>query len=99
MENLPVSLSVRYMPVVSMVTAIFPRSSVDMLCNSPRMVLSSGASMMNSNPMSLRVLVMMTPQSKATLRLVPPSLPTVALVCSVAVMLSRGFIGLPVNST
>ena len=44
---------------------------------------------------------MTTPQSKATLRLLPPSLPkeTVAFVRSVAVMLSLGFIGSPVNST
>ena len=88
------------MPVVSMVTATLPRSSAVMVVSSPLMVLSSGASMINWRPMSLRVLVMTTPQSKLTLRLPLPSAKlTVALVRSVAVMLSLGFMGSPVNST
>ena len=99
MENLLVLPLARYMPVVSIVTAILPRSSADIEVRSLLTVLSSGASMMNCRPMSLSVLVMTTPQSKATLRLAPSSSPTVALVRSVAVMFSRGFIGSPVNST
>ena len=98
-EKLLVLPSARYMPVVSMVMATLPRSSFDIVVSSPPIVWSSGASMMNSSPMLLRVLVMITPQSNATLRVVPPSVETVALVRSVAVMFRRGFIGSPVNST
>ena len=36
-EKLLVLPSARYMPVVSMVTAIFPRSSFDIVANSPLM--------------------------------------------------------------
>ena len=89
----------RYMPVVSIVTATLPRSSTVIVASSPLMSLSSGASMMNCRPMSLSVLVMTTPQSKATLREAPLSLLTVALVRSVAVMLSFGFVASPANST
>ena len=99
MENLPVLPSARYMPVVSIVTAILPRSSVDIAESSELTTLSSGASMVNCRPISLRVLVMTTPQSKATLRPMPLSSVTVALVRSVAVRFSRGFMGSPVNST
>ena len=99
MEKPLVLPSARYMPVVSMVTASLPRCSVLMEASSLLTALSSGALMMNSSPMSLSVRVMTTPQSKATLRLWLPSLLTAALVRSVAVMLSRGFMGSPVNST
>ena len=101
MEKPLVLPSVRNIPVVSIVTAILPRSSVDMACSSLLMVLSSGAEMMNCSPMSASVLVMTTPQSNTTERACEPS-PlslTVALVRSVAVMFSRGFAGSPVNST
>ena len=91
--------SARYMPVVSMVTASLPRSSADMLCSSLLMALSSGAEMMNCSPMSFSVLVMTTPQSNVTNRPWLPSVLTDALVRSVAVMSSRGFMGSPVNST
>ena len=49
--------------------------------------------------MLLRVWVMVTPQSNVTLRVDSPSLPTEAVVRSVAVMLRVGFITSPVNST
>ena len=97
MEKLPVP-SARYMPVVSMVTANFPRWSTPMACSSLCSCMSSGASSVNSRPMSLSVLVILTPQSKSTLRPTPLLLETVALVRSVAVMFSVGFMGSPVNS-
>ena len=55
--------------------------------------------MINCRPISLSVFVSSTPHSNATLRPEPPSVVTVALVLSVAVMLRRGFIGSPKNST
>ena len=54
--------------------------------------------MMNFSPISLSVFVMTTPQLNSTLRPAPPSVETFVLVCSVAVMLSFGFIGSPINS-
>ena len=99
MEKPAVLPSARYMPVVSIVTAILPRSSFDKAESSLLTALSSGASMMNSSPMSLRVLVMTTPQSKDTFLPMPLSSVTLALVRSVAVMFNRGFMGSPVNST
>ena len=60
--------------------------------------MSSGASRVNSKPMSSSVFVMMTPQSKSTLRPTPLLAETAVLTCSVAVMFNVGFIGGPVNS-
>ncbi len=98
MENEERLLSERYMPVVSIVTATLPRSSVDMACSSLSMVMFSGASMMNSSPMLLSVWLIATPQLKVT-DCVVPSTVALALVSSVAVMLSFGFMSSPVNST
>ena len=88
----------RYIPVVSIVTASFPLSSMPIVASSFFIAMSSGASSVNSSPMSLRVLVTFTPQLNATLRLLPPS-ETRAFTLSVAVMFSRGFIMSPENST
>ena len=99
MEKEPVALSPgRYMPVVSMDTASFPRCSTLMACSSLCSCMSSGASSVNSTPMLLTDRLMMTPQSNVTERPAPPSPATVALVRSVAMMFSDGFIGSPVNS-
>ena len=98
MEKAPVLPSARYMPVVSIVTASFPRCSVPMACNSPCISISSGASRVNSRPMSLSVFVIFTPQSNVTLRPTPLAPDTVALVRSVAAIFSAGFMGSPVNS-
>ena len=98
MEKALVLPSARYMPVVSMVTASLPRCSRPMACSSLWIIMSSGASRVNSTPMLLRVWVIFTPQSKSTLRPAPLEPETVALVRSVAVMLSVGFMGSPVNS-
>ena len=97
-ENPPVLPSARYIPVVSMVTAALPRCSTLMAASSFFIVMSSGASRVNSSPMSCSVFVTFTPQSKSTVRLLPDSEPTFAFTRSVAVMFRRGFITLPVNS-
>ena len=90
--------SARYMPVVSMDTASFPLCSLLIACSSPCRAMSSGESRVNSNPISLSVLVMMTPQSKSMLLPIPPAFATVAFVLSIALMFKVGFIGSPVNS-
>ena len=89
--------SVRYMPEASMVTATLLRPSVVSVLSWSLMVMSLGASIMNSRPRLLSVWVSLTPQSKSTARLLLPSL-TVVLTLSVAVMCSCGFMGSPVNS-
>ena len=48
--------------------------------------------------MSLSVLVTMTPEVNSTVRPLPDVPPTVDLVVSLAVMLSVGFMGSPLNS-
>ena len=50
-EKLDVLPSARYMPVVSIATACLPRSSTVMAWSWLWMVMSSGASMVNSSPM------------------------------------------------
>ena len=97
-EKPPVLPSARYMPVVSIVTAIFPLCSTLMAASSFFNVMSSGASRVNSRPMSCSVLVTFTPQSNSTVRLLPDSEGTFAFTCSVAAMFRRGFITLPLNS-
>ena len=90
MEKPLVLPSARYMPVEIIPTASLPRCSSVIVASSPLIPLSSGASMVKVTPMSFRVFVMATPQSKSTLLLGPLSLPTVAFTCSVAVMFSFG---------
>ena len=80
-----------------MVTATLLRPSVVSVLSWSLMVMSLGASIMNSRPRLLSVWVSLTPQSKSTARLLLPSL-TVVLTLSVAVMCSCGFMGSPVNS-
>ena len=90
--------SPRYMPVASMATASFPRSSLDMATSWFWMEASSGASRVNSSPMFSSELVMATPTSKLTDRGTSFSV-TVERTRSVATMFMLGFIGFPVNST
>ena len=96
-ENFEVLPSERYMPVVSIVTASLPRSSGDFMLNSSDMVWFSGASIMNSSPMSFSVFDSFMPVRNVTMWLTP-SMFTLAFTVSLAVMCSRGFIISPVHS-
>ena len=70
-EKLEVLPSERYIPVVSIVTAIFPLSSCDIVFSSSATIWFSGALMMNCSPMSFSVLLSTTPVSKVHIWLVP----------------------------
>ena len=98
-ENPPLSLSPnKYMPVANMVTATFPRSSIDMAASWFCTVMSSGAAMVNSSPMFSNVRVMDSPTSKETVRGVSFSV-TVARIRSDAEMFKVGFRIGPLKST
>ena len=98
--NPPVELpSAIYIPVTSMVTASLPRSSGLMAVSWSCTEASSGAERVKASPRFSSRWLRAIPTSKLTMRGLCPSSPTVARTRSVAVILSWGFITLPVHST
>ena len=90
--------SPRYIPDASIDTASFPRSSVLFVFSSLLICISSGASMINSIEGEESVCVRLTPHSKSTILPCAEPSETLLLSLSVAVMLSVGLKGSPVNS-
>ena len=89
----------KYMPEASMVTASLERSSTLLELSFPCMSWSSGACMINSTPGLGKRLDSRTPASKSTILPFPVPSDTLVRTRSVAVMLSVGVVGSPVNST
>ena len=88
----------KYIPDANIVTASFERSSTLFVLRIFCISWSSGAVIINSTPSLGNCLVRLTPHSKSTILPSPAPLDTLVLTFSVAVILSVGFIGSPVNS-